>query len=209
MSHSWTMAVPRLMPSPMFGRIGAFGLWGDPSVLDWSACVVAIARAQDREAFAALFAHFAPRLKGYFMRLGMSAGGAEDLAQDTMLAVWNKAGYFDPERAAASTWIFTMARNLRTDFRRRKRDPKVLAEALDHDHEPMPSDRVLTIERETRVRAALEQISADQAQVIRLSFFEDRPQSQIAQVLGIPLGTVKSRVRLAMSRLRALVEDLQ
>jgi RNA polymerase sigma-70 factor (ECF subfamily) len=182
---------------------------GGLSVLDWSACVVAIARAQDREAFAALFGHFAPRLKGYFMRLGVPAGIAEDLAQDTMLAVWNKANYFDPARASASTWIFTIARNLRTDLRRRERDPKVLAEALEHDPEPMPSDNVLTVEREMRVRAALEHIPSDQAMVIRLSFFEDRPQSEIAQVLGIPLGTVKSRVRLAMSRLRALVEDLQ
>ncbi len=143
------------------------------------------------------------------MRLGMSASAAEDLAQDTMLAVWNKAGYFDPARASASTWIFTIARNLRTDLHRRERDPKVLAEAFDYDLDPMPSDHVLAIERETRVRDALKQISADQALVIRLSFFEERPQSEIAQALGIPLGTVKSRVRLAMNKLRALVEDLQ
>jgi RNA polymerase sigma-70 factor (ECF subfamily) len=203
------MAAPHWLPSPAVRRSGAFGVRGGLSVLDWSACVVAIARAQDREAFAALFGHFAPRLKGYFMRLGVPAGIAEDLAQDTMLAVWNKANYFDPARASASTWIFTIARNLRTDLRRRERDPKVLAEALEHDPEPMPSDNVLTVEREMRVRAALEHIPSDQAMVIRLSFFEDRPQSEIAQVLGIPLGTVKSRVRLAMSRLRALVEDLQ
>ena len=73
----------------------------------------------------------------------------------------------------------------------------------------MPSDIILGVEREERVRAALANLSTDQADVIRLSFFEERPQSEIAKVLNIPLGTVKSRVRLAMSRLRALVEDLQ
>jgi RNA polymerase sigma-70 factor (ECF subfamily) len=190
-------------------RSGAFEGWGDFAVKDWSACVVAIARARDREAFASLFGHFAPRLKGYFLRLGVPMGTAEDLAQDTMLTVWNKASYFDPARASASTWIFTIGRNLRTDLHRRERDPNVLAEALECDPEPMPSDQVLNAERESRVRAALTQISSDQALVIRLSFFEDRPQSEIAQALGIPLGTVKSRVRLAMSKLRALVEDLQ
>jgi RNA polymerase sigma-70 factor (ECF subfamily) len=209
MSPYRIMAAPRPLLSAVFERRGAFGGWGAFAVKDWSACVEAIAGAQDREAFAALFGHFAPRLKGYFMRLGVPSGIAEDLAQDTMLAVWNKAGYFDSSRASASTWIFTIARNLRTDLHRRNRDPKVLAEALEHDPEPMPSDHVLTVERESRVRAALEQISSEQALVIRLSFFEDRPQSEIAQVLGIPLGTVKSRVRLAMSKLRSLVEDLQ
>jgi RNA polymerase sigma-70 factor (ECF subfamily) len=203
------MAAPRQTVSTRFDRLGTLRDWDVFAVRDWSACVEAIARGRDREAFAALFAHFAPRLKGYLMRLGVTAGAAEDLAQDTMLAVWNKAAYFDPARASASTWIFTIARNLHTDLRRRERDPKLLAQALECEPEPMPSDRILNVEREVRVRAALGQLSSDQATVIRLSFFEDRPQSEIAQALGIPLGTVKSRVRLAMSKLRALVEDLQ
>jgi RNA polymerase sigma-70 factor (ECF subfamily) len=178
-------------------------------VTDWSSAIVDIARAKDRRQFALLFAHFAPRLKAFFLRLGLPSGVAEDLAQDTMLAVWNKAQMFDPARASASTWIFTIARNLRIDMLRRERDPKELAEAIEAAAEPMPSDHVLTVERETRIRAALEQLPNEQATVIRLSFFEDRPQSEIAAALAIPLGTVKSRVRLAMNRLRALVEDLQ
>lgn len=178
-------------------------------VTDWSSAIVAIARSKDRQQFALLFAHFAPRLKAFFLRLGLPSGAAEDLAQDTMLAVWNKAHTFDPARASASTWIFTIARNLRIDMLRRERDPKELAEAIEAAIEPMPSDHVLTVERETRIRAALEQLPNEQATVIRLSFFEDRPQSEIAAALAIPLGTVKSRVRLAMNRLRALVEDLQ
>ncbi len=178
-------------------------------VTDWSGSIAAIARSRDRQHFALLFAHFAPRLKAYFLRLGTAAGTAEDLAQDTMLAVWSKAQTFDPARASASTWIFTIARNLRIDMLRRERLPNELADAIEEAAEPMPSDYVLSAERETRIRAALEKLPSEQATVIRLSFFEDRPQSEIAEALDIPLGTVKSRVRLAMNRLRAMVEDLQ
>jgi RNA polymerase sigma-70 factor (ECF subfamily) len=182
---------------------------GITAMTEWSTCIVTIAVSRNRAQFALLFAHFAPRLKGYFMRLGVSPDIAEDLAQDTLLAVWRKAEMFDPARASASTWIFTIARNLRIDLQRRARDPRRLTDGTESVPEPMPSDIILASEREVRIRAALADLSPDQADVIRLSFFEERPQSEIAKVLDIPLGTVKSRVRLAMSRLRALVEDLQ
>jgi RNA polymerase sigma-70 factor (ECF subfamily) len=191
------------------GRLHDFGSWGARAMTDWSACLAELARSKDKQQFALLFGHFAPRLKSFFLRRGLSPAAAEDLAQDTMLAVWNKAQSFDASRASASTWIFTVARNLRIDLLRRERDPNLLAEMYDGVAEPMPSDNVLAAEREIRIRAALEKLPADQAHVIRLSFFEDRPQSEIASALDIPLGTVKSRVRLAMNRLRALVEDLQ
>ena len=191
------------------GRPYDFGGLGARAMTDWSACLVEIARSKDSQQFALLFGYFAPRLKSFFLRLGLSPAAAEDLAQETMLTVWNKAQSFDATRASASTWIFTIARNLRIDLLRRERDPNLLAELYDGVVEPMPSDNVLTVEREVRIRAALDKLPADQADVIRLSFFEDRPQSEIANTLDIPLGTVKSRVRLAMNRLRALVEDLQ
>jgi RNA polymerase sigma-70 factor (ECF subfamily) len=196
-------------PRPeLAGRLIA--VWeGARSVTDWSQCIVAIAQRRDRQQFAALFAHFGPRLKGFFLRLGVTQGVAEDLMQETMLVVWRKADRFDPARAGASTWIFTVARNLRIDLRRRERDPAKLAEFYDGVGEPTPSDHLLTAERDGRIHQALTSLPADQAQVIRLSFFEDRPHSQIAEDLKIPLGTVKSRVRLAMMRLRALVEERQ
>jgi RNA polymerase sigma-70 factor (ECF subfamily) len=190
------------------GRLIA--VWeGARSVTDWSDCIVAIAQRRDRQQFAALFAHFGPRLKGFFLRLGVAPGAAEDLMQETMLIVWRKADRFDPERAGASTWIFTVARNLRIDLKRRERDPGKLAEFYDGADEPTPSDHLLSAERDGKVRQALSSLPADQAEVIRLSFFEDRPHSQIAEDLKIPLGTVKSRVRLAMMRLRAFVEERQ
>jgi RNA polymerase sigma-70 factor (ECF subfamily) len=177
------------------------------TVSAWSDCIVAIARTRDRDQFAKLFAYFAPRLKSFFLRQGMPPGTAEDLAQETMLAVWRKAGLFDPARAAASTWIYTIARNLRVDLHRKERDPSLLAEFFEQAAEPLASDGILSAERDRKVQAAVATLPEDQAQAIRLSFFEDRPHGEIARLLDIPLGTVKSRIRVAMSRLRALVED--
>ncbi len=175
----------------------------------WSACVVAIARQRDRERFEELFAYFAPRLKSFFLRMGVTAGVAEDLAQDAMLAVWNKAAQFDVNRASASTWIFTIARNLRIDMKRRERDPNSLAEFFDTPPDPLPSEALVSAEQEACVRRALSELSEEQATVIRLSFFDDHAHAEIARLLNIPLGTVKSRIRLAMGRLRALVEGQQ
>jgi RNA polymerase sigma-70 factor, ECF subfamily len=175
---------------------------------DWSACIADIARRRDRARFSELFLHFAPRLKAFFFRLGVSSGAAEDLAQDVMLVVWRKADYFDPARASAATWIFTIARNLRVDMSRREGKPALSEEFLDLADEPGPGESAIALERETRVRAALAQLPGDQADVIRLSFFEDRPHAEIANALDIPLGTVKSRIRLAMNRLRTLVGEL-
>lgn len=182
--------------------------WGG-YVTDWSDCIIAIAASRDRQAFASLFGHFAPRLKSFFVRSGAAPGLAEDLAQETLLMVWRKAALFDPVRAQASTWIFTLARNLRIDAKRRERDPQAVAEFFESVVEPIPSDYLLSAERDALVRRALTQLPVEQAEAIRLSFYEDRPHSEIAGLLGLPLGTVKSRVRLAMARLRLLVEDKQ
>ncbi|MFG1348783.1 sigma-70 family RNA polymerase sigma factor [Xanthobacter autotrophicus] len=178
---------------------------------DMSALVVAIARTADREAFALLFRHFAPRVKAFLMRSGLSANAAEELAQETLLTVWRKASYFDPARAAASTWIFTIARNLSIDLKRRERHMGTVdLDAVDEEADETSGETILMCaEREARVRAALSKLSEEQAAIVRLSFFQEKPHSQIAQELGIPLGTAKSRVRLALSRLRTLLEDLK
>jgi RNA polymerase sigma factor (sigma-70 family) len=176
-----------------------------------SAMIVAIATRADREAFGRLFRHFAPRVKSYLVRSGLSANAAEELAQETLLTVWRKAAYFDPTRAAASTWIFTIARNLSIDLKRRERyGDTYKAETHEDEVDETSGETILmTAEREARVRAALAKLSEEQATIVRLSFFQEKPHSQIAQELGIPLGTAKSRVRLALNRLRALLEDLK
>jgi RNA polymerase sigma-70 factor (ECF subfamily) len=167
--------------------------------------LVAIAARQDRVAFKALFAHFAPRIKAYLMRLGASAAQAEDLAQEAMIAVWRKARLFDPAKASAATWIFTIARNLRIDAIRRERRPDFDPHdpAFVPDAEPSADARLMQTDDESALRDALKTLPPDQAQVIELSFFADKPHSVIANDLGLPLGTVKSRLRLAMARIRA------
>lgn len=168
-----------------------------------------VAQARDRGAFGDLFAHFAPRVKAYLMRMGAPAQTAEDLAQEAMLTLWRKAHLFDPAKASAATWVFTIARNLRIDALRRERRPLFdsgdpsLAPPAEED-----ADLVLeTRQSEAALRAALAALPAEQAEIVRLSYFSDKPHSQIAAELDIPLGTVKSRLRLAMSRLRGAMGE--
>lgn len=174
---------------------------------DATALLLAVAGG-DRAAFATLFRHFAPRLKTYLIRLGAPAPVAEDLAQETMFAVWRKAPQFDPARAGAATWIFTIARNLRIDALRRDRRPgdDVPDPLAEIDATP-PADALLSAaEHERLVARALGALPPEQADVVRLSFFEDKPHAEIERALGIPLGTVKSRLRLAMGRLRGILD---
>lgn len=179
----------------------------EPNAGDWNALLLAVGAARDRVAFEALFRHFAPRIKAYLLRLGASAAAAEDLAQETMLSVWRKAAMFDPAKASAATWIFTVARNLRIDALRRERRPEFNPSdpAFVPDAEP-PADAALAQdEDEARLRDAIGRLSPEQAKVVELSFFAEKPHSAIARELGLPLGTVKSRLRLAMSRIRGVL----
>lgn len=180
------------------------------SPADLARLIEAVAARQDRDAFAVLFDHFAPRIKAFLMRSNLPAAGAEELAQEALLIVWRKAAQFDRTRAGASSWIFTIARNLRIDSARRELRGKVLdLEAGEDMEQPTPPDAdLLASERDGRVRAALEHLSDEQLRVVRLSFFEGKAHGDIAAELELPLGTVKSRIRLAMNRLRELLGDL-
>jgi len=180
------------------------------NTVDYAALIQAVAAGRDRAAYAALFRHFAPRVKAWMLRAGTADTAAEELAQETLLMVWRKAGLFDPARAGAATWIFTIARNLRVDLLRRETHPSVLlADPSDLPDDPEPADRMLVaLERDNRIRAALTTLSPEQAEVVRLAFFQDKPHAEIERDLGIPLGTVKSRLRLAMVRLRGLLGEL-
>lgn len=177
---------------------------------DHAALIQAIALHRDRAAFADLFAWFGPRVKAWMLRAGSNPTAAEELAQETMLAIWQKAHLFDPARAGASTWIFTVARNLRIDALRRERHPSEwMDDPAEAPDSPMQADRVLALsQQETRIRAALTLLPAEQADVIRKAFFEDKVHAEIEKELGIPLGTVKSRLRLAINRLRSVLGDL-
>lgn len=168
-----------------------------------------IAEDADRQAFEILFGHFAPRVKAYMLKLGTAEALAEDLAQETLLTVWRKSAQFDRSKASPSTWIFTIARNLRIDaFRKISRpeldpnDPALVPEA-----EEAQDDRVNRLQRAGVIRDAIKELSGEQAEVIRLSFFEELSHSAIAERLDLPLGTVKSRLRLAFAKIRDAVGD--
>ena len=174
-----------------------------------SGCIVRIAERGDRDAFACLFNHFAPRVKSYLMRLGAPAEAAEELAQETLLTVWRRAAAFDPTRAAASTWIFTIARNLRIDLSRRDgRAPTADDPPEMNDAPARPDEALSALEDKTRIGIAVARLPREQAQVISLAFFADKAHSEIAGELGLPLGTVKSRLRLAMARLRDALAEI-
>lgn len=168
-----------------------------------------VAATGDRDAFNALFAFFAPRIKGYLMRIGTAADLAEDLAQEALLKVWRKARLFDPSKASAATWIFTIARNLRIDAARRASKPALDAEdpAFAQEEEPRADVLLERAHRDEKIREAFQSLPPAQYEVVRLHFVEDAPHSEIAERLNLPLGTVKSRLRLAFGKIRKELGD--
>jgi len=166
-----------------------------------------VARHRDREAFAVLFDDFAPRINGYLRRLGMDPAGAEDLAQEVMTVLWHKAELFDPQKSSLATWLFRVARNRRIDGMRRDRsyliDP---TDPIFQPDEAEPADEALdSARRDERVRKAMLGLPDNQAELLRYAYFMGLTQSQIAEQTGLPLGTVKSRIRLAFARLRTVL----
>lgn len=166
--------------------------------------LAAVADNQDRTAFQAVFEHFAPRLKAFILRQGTDLQLAEEIVQETMVNVWRKAGQFDPERASASTWVFTIARNLRIDHLRKanRPEPDMNDPALVPDPEPHAVDVISRKQNESLMKKALADLPPEQQDVLQAVFFEEKPHAQVATDLGIPLGTVKSRIRLALKRIR-------
>jgi RNA polymerase sigma-70 factor (ECF subfamily) len=173
--------------------------------------IEAIAAGRDRAAFAMLFRHFAPRVKAFIMRGGADAEAAQEVAQEALIMVWRRAASFDRRRASAATWIYTIARNKRTDLLRRAARPIdtedwLLVYAPEGEH---ADKSVLAGETYTRVKELLDDLSEDQLVVIRKAFFEDKTHAVIAQELNLPLGTVKSRIRLALGRMREALEKVE
>jgi len=177
----------------------------DDGIQETDEALLARVAGGDRAAFARIFSAYAGKVKGYLLRLGAPGAVAEDLAQDAMVSVWRRAGSFDATKAKASTWIFVIARNAWIDKLRREktelayRSVTIVSEESDDE---APDDATMRGETEEQIAAALATLSEEQRQVVRLSFFEDRPHSEIAERLSLPLGTVKSRLRLALIKLR-------
>lgn len=174
-----------------------------------AAWLEAVAENQNRTAFAELFNHFGPRVKAYLIRLGSDDTMAEEVTQDVMVTVWRKAALFDRSKSSAATWLFRIARNRRIDMLRRKRTVNVDTETMviEDENLPDPNETLDEDKRQARIRKALAQLPEQQLQLVELAFFTELSHSQIAEETGLPLGTVKSRIRLAFGRLRRVLEE--
>jgi RNA polymerase sigma-70 factor (ECF subfamily) len=166
---------------------------------------------QDLMAFRAVFDHFAPRLKAFLMGQGTNPQMSEEVVQETMVKVWRKADQYEPARAAASTWIFTIARNLRIDHIRKanRPEPDMDDPAFVPEPEPLATETISRAQDAAQLHAAMSELSEDQRAVLQLAYFEEKAHPEIAETLGIPLGTVKSRIRLAMKNIRSKIGDSQ
>lgn len=165
--------------------------------------ITSIAQTHDRQAYAQLFSRFAPKVKAFVMGQGMTAAEAEDLAQDALLNVWRKAHLFDPSKATAVTWIYSIARNLRIDAARKAKRARDLPEDLWQGEPDRAADQLLVDAQSARTLSGMmDTLPEEQKTILRLSFYEDLSHGDIAKALAIPLGTVKSRLRLAMTRLK-------
>lgn len=173
--------------------------------------LVRVADSGDRQAFAQLYEYFAPRVKGFLMRRGAGPEDAEDLAQDVMVKVLKKAKLFDPDKASASTWIFTIARNARIDAARRAARPNPTENdpSLAPEEAPRADFLCELKERDARIQKAIRSLPSEQRDAMRLHFYEDEAHSAIAERLGVPLGTVKSRLRLAFEKVRHSLGELK
>lgn len=181
-----------------------------PSVLsDQTTWMIAVRDNRDRAAFESLFDHFAPRLKGFLMRSGTGAAQAEEIVQDVMLTIWRKSAQFDPTRAQVSAWVYQIARNRHIDVIRKFNRP--IPEELSEEPESDPdASQILAADQESRhLKKAIERLTPDQREIIEKAYLGELTHQEISTQTGLPLGTIKSRIRLALNRLRHELKDMR
>ena len=185
-------------------------LQGDPrpKASEFVESISKIANDRDETAFDVLFRYFAPRIKSYCLRLGADPSGAEEITQEAMVSIWRNAAQFDPSKASPSTWIFTIARNLTIDRFRKTRRPQFDPNdpALVPDDQPLPDRSIEQTEKQENVRKIMDSLSLNERNVLMLSFYENLSHGEISRQLSIPLGTVKSRIRLAFAKIRSTLD---
>jgi RNA polymerase sigma-70 factor (ECF subfamily) len=181
-----------------------------PLASEHAALMASVTERRDRGAFATLFDYYSPRLHAYLIRLGADGATAEEITQEVMATLWRKADLFDSTKSSLGTWLYRVARNRRIDLARRDRvdyvDPSEYALDIPDDQIPDPDGQIDAQTREDVLRTAMADLPEEQRALVRLAFFDNLSHSEIAARTGLPLGTVKSRIRLAFSRLRRVLE---
>ena len=178
---------------------------------EWDRLLLRVGSDRDRFAFKKLYEHFTPRLKSFLLRIGSDMSAAEEICQESMIMVWRRAETFNPDSAGASTWIFTIARNKRID--KLRKDNRPLPDLHDPSFFQIPVDKsddiLQRVEEEKKIKNALKNLPPEQAKLILSAYYEENSHRKIADETNLPLGTVKSRIRLAINRLRTQLEELE
>lgn len=182
----------------------------DSAAAELNRLLVRIGADADRAAYKQLFDYYAPRIRAFLRGRRLSGPQVDDLTQDALLTIWRRASTFDPAKASASTWVFTVVRNLQIDLYRKEKRRGDLPEhepELQAPETPQPDQMLTRSEDVGRVKTAMMELPADQKEVLDLAFGQGFSHREIADHLDLPLGTVKSRVRLAMAKMRVLIGD--
>jgi RNA polymerase sigma-70 factor (ECF subfamily) len=174
---------------------------------DWNTRLKTVGETQDKASFSLLFEHFSPRLKSFLLKAGnLSEESAEELVQETMIKVWRRSSTYSPAQATASTWIYTIARNTRIDwFRKQSREnPEALNadDIYDNNEDESPYSTLVQTRRNDRISQQLQELPREQSEVLRMMYLRGMSGQQISDAMGLPLGTVKSRTRLALAKLK-------
>ena len=172
------------------------------------AAILNIAESQDISSFKKIFEYFSPRLKSFLMKSGAEENIAEEIIQETMTIIWTKADYYDPKVASPSTWIYTIARNKKIDILRKSR--KAILEDIETAVlpavEPKTEENIEHDQKFDMIAQHLDALPKDQLNLLKMNFFEEKSHGEISELTGIPLGTVKSRIRLALEKIRGKLD---
>ena len=197
------LAPGEIVPSKGNGRRVAEGY------SDQTTWMLAVRDARDKAAFGRLFDYYAPRLKGFVMRTGTGSAQAEEIVQDVMLTVWRKAHLFDPQRAQVSSWIYQVARNRQIDIVSRERRP-VPEELKPPESTDEDASQIIALDEEAqKLRQALASLKPGQREMVEKAYLGDLTHAEIRAETGLPLGTIKSRIRLGLEKLRHELKDLR
>ncbi len=189
-------------PNKKYTQLAKSAASNDLSVEDTKLLLSEIAENQDKQSFIRLFDYYAPRLKSFLMRGGYAGELAEELMQETLLTVWHNADKYNPDKAQPGTWIYTIARNKKIDYLRKKQKNTPHPDDLYDTSQDLPIDRVAEKQTSDEILKELANLPEEQAKLLISAFYEDKTHAEIAEQNKLPLGTVKSRIRLGLQKMK-------